>query len=164
MKIKNLILFIGLTSLIAFSSCKKDEPLVFASMSATIGDAAWSATPAAVAATTYSDYLTIVGYNIAGQYMLISVHGTTAGTYDFEPYTADLKSYAIYRENKDEAGEDETYYTKGGKVVISSITDGKASGTYELSMVKGISLSGIETLEVKNGKFANVPIISGSEQ
>ncbi len=148
-------------------SCKDDSELTVASMTAKIGETTWSATPAAVAATTYTDYLTVAGYNLDGQYMLISVRkdgGVTAGTYDFKAGLStetSLETYAVYMEDKDD-GEDGTkkYLTISGQVVITSITADKVSGTFNF-----VAKNKIETsLAITNGKFTNVPVIGGSEE
>jgi len=167
MNIRILSLFLFFAASIFLCSCKQDSELTIGSMTAKIGETTWSATPAAVAATTYSDYLTIAGYNMSGQYMLISVRkdgGVTAGTYDFKAGLStetSLETYAVYMEDKDD-GEDGTkkYLTISGQVVITSITADKVSGTFNFVAKNSLESS----LTITDGKFTNVPVIGGSEE
>ncbi len=164
MKIKLLSILIALGLTFSFTACDDDTDIIaLASMSATIDGSAWSSTPAAVVGTTYSDYTTIVGYNLDGQYMLISIRGTSAGTYEFGGSELSTETYAVYMEDK-EAAESELdkkkYLTVSGQVVITSVEGGKINGTFSFTAKNDLETS----IEITNGKFSNVPLINSSGQ
>lgn len=154
--------FVALVAGVLFSSCKEDEQLVLATMSAEIDGQAWQSTPAAAAAYEYSEYMTVAGYNLDGQYILISIRGNQPGEYSFEPLEAQTETYAIFMEDKDAAESEldkKKYLAVSGKVVVSSISDGKISGTFNF-----VAKNDLETTTtISNGKFSNVPVLGGSD-
>ena len=151
---RNLLVIIVISFiLIGANSCKKAESII-GSMGATIDGVAWEATTASVVGYKYSNYITIAGFNINGEKIFISIKGTETGTYTFGILELTGETYAVFFKNKDDENDGtKKYFTTGGTVVVTAITDNRITGTFNFNALNSLS----DRIQVTSGGFNNVP-------
>ncbi len=161
MKTKILSLIFIFSILIGASSCSKDGDSI-SSMKADIDGNVWTASVLSVVGAKYSNYITIVGFDLTGgEQIFISIKGTTVGTYEFNALEATANTYGIYLKNKDATtGEDDSnkYLTTSGTVEITAISDNFISGTFSFNAKN--SLTDPAFITITNGVFNNVAFLN----
>ncbi len=155
MKLKSIFILVLIGLIAANTGCKKDS-LKIATMSATIDGTKWDASLASVIATQYSDYLEILGFDLNGKKILISVKGTTTGTYNLLPLEASAETYGIYLLNKDDASDGtKKYLSTNGTVTITKFADGRLSGTFSFTAANSLE----DSIIISGGVFNDVPYL-----
>ena len=142
------ILTIGIAALaLVFSSCKKDGTSTGPSIKATIDGAAWSANVRV--ATKYSDKFVINGSALSGSSLIVTVNGTSVGTYNLALTAFDCS--AAYTKS---VSEPIPYASITGTVTISKVdaTNKKVSGTFEFSMLRNLS----DNIQITKGSFTDI--------
>ncbi len=162
---KKFLLIFALGSMLIglFYSCKKDkeeiQEEIIGSMKATIGTMAWEAQEPI--GKIKDGFLVISGLRLLGgekQSIVLSVNALVAGTYDLNkdplhpPITTNT---AIYSQNADSTTNNPIKYTYtaiNGSIVISSVSNNRATGTFTFKCAN----SALDTLNVTSGEFKNI--------
>jgi hypothetical protein len=153
---KNLfILLLAVSVLFSFGGCKKTSEELMGSFSAKIGGTAWTST--LTTSLKYSDYITLIGTDLGGKKLVIYIHATQTGTYNFSALESQLNTYAVYFVNKDdETDGTKKYVTTTGTITITALTDNRISGTFSFQAANSLQ----DIVQITEGAFTNVLILS----
>ncbi len=159
------LITISVVSVFIFS-CKKEKDEIkeqlIGSMKATVGTTAWEAqTPAG---TIKNGMLVLTGIRLFGEVkesMALTLNALTAGTYDLNknPLTPPVTTNtAIYLSNVDSTTSNlkYTYTAYTGSIIVSSVTENRASGTFSFKCTNTLK----DTISVTAGEFKNILYIS----
>jgi hypothetical protein len=142
-------------------SCKKEKDQVkeqlIGSMKATIGTTAWEAQEPV--GKIVSGFLELTGLKLLGlekQTIVLSINAVAAGTYDLNKdplHGAVTLHTAMYSPSSDSISNLKyKYLAYSGSIVISSITENRASGTFNFKCAN----SAADTIQVSGGEFKNI--------
>jgi len=134
--------------LLIVGSCSKDS-VTPTKMAAKIDGKSWSA--AFTANTLASDVIVITGTSALSGIFAITIHGTTASTYELG--IGKLECTATYKASTLSTDLD-IYESTAGKVVLTKIdrVNKKISGTFQFTMFKPIA----DIISVSNGTFNDI--------
>ncbi len=153
MKLKTLFAVLLISTMTINTSCDKDT---FATMKADIAGVTWEASLASVIGANYSDYMTIVGFDLTGKKIFISIKATGPGTYNLLALEGSTETYAVYLLDKDDESDGtKKYLSTSGTVTITEFGDGKISGTFSFTAANSLD----DSLLISNGVFDNVPYL-----
>ncbi len=143
-----IALFAGL---LMITSCEKDNPLGY-KMTATIDGTTFNSL--VTLAYIQDNKMLIEGTSSNGKIIVLTVSGTTPGTYALSASPALAQFAAVYKESATVTTED-TWASVSGTVSITSVdTNAKTlSGTFSLKMKKDLTDN---ILEISNGSFTGV--------
>lgn len=135
------LFFLLLLSSFVFVSCKKDE--AEPKMTAIVGGSDWSALVRTVTMSQTQNVLVITGFptlsQTASQSIIITIRGTTEGTYSLTAYVDELSGQCmiLYKTNDNATPGSAAYYNSYSATVTVSEIDSdkkKISGTFSADM------------------------------
>lgn len=145
MKKKLLILGVVASAMVAFTGCTKEE--LIGTMTANIGGTQWTAT--AQAAVSVQNRVVITG-STASSSIILSPNGKTVGSYTTDVFSGNVQPF-VYTPSL--SAPQATYAGTGGSIVISSYSNNRLSGTFNVSATNS-STSSINI----SGEFKNILI------
>ncbi|OIP00816.1 MAG: hypothetical protein AUJ97_07585 [Bacteroidetes bacterium CG2_30_32_10] len=159
-KLKSVSLIIGMiiTFVIAFSCKKKADEVkeqIIGSMKATISSTSWQAQEPI--GKVQNGFLVITGLRLVGnakQSIILTTNAITVGTYNINLLNGTTNT-AIYSPNSDSTttnGLKYTYTAYSGSINVTTISNNRASGTFEFKCSNLAS----DTIQVSAGEFKNI--------
>jgi hypothetical protein len=150
MNIRKYITIAAAILFVSIAGCDKEK---LPSMSATVDGTEWNATVATILGASYQDYTSILGVSVNGEKIVLAIKGTSPGTYTLNPLEAGIDQVSFYLKDKDNPDDGtKKYVSSNGEVTISSVEDGRISGTFRFTGVNSTD----DVIEIANGTFNNV--------
>lgn len=140
------ILFIG----ISFSSCKKDDVKLLATLTAKIDGTDWTSTLRVT--TLGSETFNITGTSIGGEILILTIFGSDEGTYNLSLTPPASQCAAVYKASVATSYED-AFVSSNGEVVLTKVdkANQKISGTFKFTVTRLT-----ETKVITEGKFEDL--------
>jgi hypothetical protein len=131
-------------------SCDKINDILDIGMDANIDGTEWVSITRVTLLN--SDKFTITGTSSAGDILVITIDGSTTGTYTLNPLLSKTQCGCTYKQSLSSASGD-WYLSVEGKVTLSEVdkTNKKISGIFEFSLLNGTTYK-----PVTNGAFRNL--------
>lgn len=136
MNLKSILAILSVV--VIFNSCKKEDLITNASMTAKIDGVSWSSITRVT--VEKNGYFLITGTSVSGEIIEVTVFGNTASTYTLDPNQAAATCGAVYK--PDATSTDSTFVSKSGKVILSKVDtkNNLISGTFNF-VVTNLDLS-----------------------
>lgn len=145
MKKQIVILGALVVGIMAWSGCTKED--LIGSMTATVNGTSWTAT--GQAAVAVQNRVVITG-STASSTIVLSPNGKAAGTYNTDVFEGNVQPF-VYTPNLNTPQN--TYAGSSGSIVITSYSNNRLSGTFNVSATNATP----ETINI-TGEFKNILI------
>lgn len=142
MKRKTLILGLIVSGILASTGCTKEE--LIGSMKATIDGTTWTAT--GQVASKIQNRVVITGTSGKAS-IVLSPNGIAVATYTTDVYSGNVQPFVF---TPDVTNAQDIYVATGGSIAITSYSNNRLSGTFNVSAANAVPQSKLITGEFKN--------------